>query len=251
METNKIYCMDCLEGLKLLPNNSVDCIITDPPYMISQAGKKISRKSLSSKSWKRDMDIRLDFGEWDNFDSEDTFFKFTESWFSECARVLKPKSWIYIFFDKQKMGYFDLLLSKKYGIKGRTIFVWLKSNPVPSFRKVNWLSASEFVWVGSKGECKLKNFLQQKEMFNYMVTPNKSSYGKTEHPTEKPEIIIEKFIKTSSNKNDVILDPFIGSGTTAVVCNRLGRNFIGFEINQDYIKIANRRLAQKTLNEKR
>lgn len=253
IETNKIICGDCLEVLKTLPDESIDAIITDPPYMISQSGKSIGRKSLSSKSWKREMNIKLDFGVWDNFHSEEEFFNFTESWFKECVRVLKPKGWMYIFFDKQKIGYFDLLLSKKYGMKGRTIFSWLKSNPVPSFRKVNWLSASEFIWVGSKGECRLKNFLQQKEMFNYMITPNKSSYGETKHPTEKPIVLIEKLIKVNSNEGDIILDPFLGSGTTAVACLKLNRDFIGIEKEDEYVKIAEARikpyLEQKQLKE--
>jgi len=242
MKTNKIIQGDCIEEMKKLPDNSVDAIITDPPYMISQKGKSIGRKSLSNKNWKRNMDIKLDFGDWDNYDTEKEFFDFTERWFKECARILKPKGWIYIFFDKQKTGYFDLLLSKKYGIKGRTIFAWIKSNPVPSFRKVNWLSASEFIWVGSKGDCKLKNFLQQKEMHNNITTPNKSSYGKTKHPTEKPLILIEKLVKVNTNEGEIILDPFLGSGTTAVACVKLNRNFIGIEKEEEYIKIAEARI---------
>jgi len=233
---------DCLKVLPKLPDESVDLIIADPPYAISQKGKKISRKSLSSKSWKRDMDIRLDFGEWDNFETEDEFFKFTESWFKECVRVLKQKGWIYIFFDKQKTGYFDLILAPKYKIKSRTIFTWLKTNPCPSFRKVNWLSASEFIWVGSKGSCKLKNFLNQTEMFNYMITPNKSIYGKTEHPTEKPEDLIKKFVLVSSYKGGLVLDPFLGSGTTMKACLELNRNCIGIELNPEYIKLTKKRL---------
>ena len=197
---------------------------------------------MSSKSWKRGMDIRLDFGEWDNFENKDDFFEFTRNWFSECVRVLKPKSWIYVFFDKQKVGYFDLILAPEYGIKGRTIFTWLKTNPYPSFRKVNWLSASEFVWVGSKGSCKLKNFFNQTEMFNYMLTPNKSIYGKTEHPTEKPEELIKKFVLVSTNKRDLVLDPFLGSGTTMKACLELNRNCIGIEIEPEYIQIAKKRL---------
>ena len=233
---------DALRVLKTLPSESIDLVLTDPPYAISQKGKKIDRKSLSSKSWKRDKDIKLDFGEWDNFDNEDEFFRFTEIWFKECVRVLKPKSWIYIFFDKQKIGYFDLILAKKYKITSRTVFTWLKSNPTPSFRKVNWLSASEFIWVGSKGSCKLKNFLNQTEMFNYMITPNKSIYGMTEHPTEKPIDLIKKFILTSSNEKDIVLDPFLGSGTTMLACLELKRSCIGIEINQEYICICKRRL---------
>ena len=244
---NKIIHGDCIEELKKLPDNSVHLVVTDPPYMISQKGKSIGRKSLSSKSWKRNMDVKLDFGEWDNFQSEKEFFQFTELWFKECARVLKEKGWIYIFFDKQKTGYFDLFLSKKYGIKGRNIFAWIKSNPVPSFRKVNWLSASEFVWVGSKGDCKLKNFLQQKEMHNNMTTPNKSSYGKTEHPTEKPLRVIERFIKVNTIKGDLVLDCFGGSGTTALACKQLGRNYIIIEKEEKYIKIIKERLSQEVL----
>ncbi len=239
---NKVVQGDCLELMKKLPDNSVDLIVTDPPYAISQKGNKLSRKSRSSKSWKRSMDIKLDFGEWDHFETDEDFFEFTENWFKECVRVLKPKGWIYVFFDKQKIGYFDLMLAPKYGIKSRTIFAWLKTNPCPSFRKVNWVSASEFVWVGSKGKCKLKNFLKQTEMFNYMLTPNKSIYGKTSHPTEKPESLIKKFILTSSNKGDLILDPFIGSGTTAVACKMLDRNFIGFELSEEYCEIARKRI---------
>lgn len=244
---NEIIHGDCLIELKKLPDESVDFICCDPPYMISQKGKSIGRKSLSSKSWKRNMDVKLDFGKWDQFKDEKEFFDFTESWFKECVRVLKPKGWMYIFFDKQKIGYFDLILGKKYGIKSRTIFAWLKSNPCPSFRKVNWLSASEFVWVGSKGECKLKNFLKQTEMFNYMITPNKSSYGKTIHPTEKPIVLIKKFILVNTNEGDTVLDCFGGSGVVGVACKELKRNFILIEKEKEYINIIKKRLSQEIL----
>lgn len=249
MEINKIHNIDCIEGLKQLGDNSIDLIITDPPYMISQKGNKIIRKNLNSKSMKRNMDIKLDFGAWDNFETEKEFFNFTESWFKECSRVLKPKGWIYIFFSKEKIGYFDLLLSKKYGLKTRTIFTWIKSNPCPSFRKVNYNSGTEFIYVGSKGECKIKNFLKQVEMNNYMITPNKSSYGETEHPTEKPLILIKRFIETSSNINDIVLDCFVGGGTIPLACKQLNRNFIGFEIDKNYFNIANKRLEQSNLKE--
>jgi DNA modification methylase len=124
------------------------------------------------------------------------------------------------------------------------MFVWAKTNPTPSFRKVSWVSATEFVWVGSKGESKVKNFLTQKEMYNYALTPNKSSYGKTEHPTEKPESVIARFVKASSLEGDIVLDPFVGSGTTAVVSKKLSRSYIGIELNPKYIEIANKRINE-------
>jgi len=241
---NRIIQGDALELLKTFPDDSIDLIVTDPPYFISQKGNNISRKNLSSKAHKRNSDIKLDFGEWDHFDDDKAFLEFTENWFKECVRILKPKSWIYIFFDKQKVGYFDLFLAPKYGIKARTIFVWAKTNPVPSFRKVNWISSTEFAWVGSKGESKIKNFLTQKEMYNYALTPNKSAYGKTEHPTEKPESVITRFIKASSSEGDIVLDPFVGSGTTAVVAKKFNRKYIGIENSPTYCKTAEERLRR-------
>jgi len=239
-----LYLDNSLQLLNQIPTESIDLIITDPPYGISQKGKKIGRKSLSSKSMKRNADIKLDFGEWDHFETINNFFNFTEAWFKEGIRALKPQCWIYIFFDKQKLGFFDLLLAPKYEVKPRTVFIWAKSNPAPSFRKVNWLSATEFIWVGSKGKSKLKNFLKHTEMFNYMITPNKSAYGVTNHPTEKPEVLIEKFIKTSSYENEIVLDPFLGSGTTAVISEKLGRRWIGIELNADYCEISKERILK-------
>jgi len=192
---------DALEILKTIPENSIDCLVTDPPYFISQEKKDINRKYLSGK----ENNIKLDFGEWDRYwENENEFFKWTEEWFKEVVRVLKQGAWLYIAFDKNKIGIFDLYLAPKYNIKSRTIFVWCKTNPTPSFRKVNWVSATEFIWVGSKGESKLSNFHKQTEMFNYMLYPNKSSYGKTSHPTEKPLKLFEKFILASTNEGDIV-----------------------------------------------
>jgi len=234
-----IYNGDCLEVMKELPDESIDLIVTDPPYAISQNGKKIKRN--------RESNIKLDFGKWDHFKNDKDFFSFTESWFKEVARCLKDKSWVYIFFNKQKLGYFDLLLAPQFNIKSRCVFVWIKTNPTPSFRKMNWVSATEFIWVGSKGECRIKNFKLQKEMNNYFITNNKSSYGETKHPTEKPLKLLRHLIEINSNLGDTILDPFMGSGTTARACKDLGRRCIGIEISKSYCQITVERLRQEVL----
>ena len=132
--------------------------------------------------------------------------------------------------------------AKEYGVRTRTIFTWHKTNPVPSFRKVNYLSACEFIWIGSKGKFKTFNFKQQKEMHNFYETSNKSCYGKTDHPTEKPISLMRHLLEIHSNKDDIILDPFLGSGTTAVACKELGRRYIGIEISPEYCEIAKRRI---------
>jgi len=249
MKLNKIYCMDCLEGLKKISDNSIDLVVTDPPFNISQDKKELSRKTMNSPMFAKRTSIRLDFGDWDKM-GEEEFKKFTEEWFKECSRVLKEKGWIFIFFSKERTGYFtnpiDGLFIKN-GFKTRTIISWHKTNPVPSFRKVNFLSSCEFCIVGSKGESKIPNFLLQKEMHNFIETSNKSSYGKTKHPTEKPEKLISWLVKIGSKEKDIVLDCFMGSGTTAVACKQLGRNFIGFEKNPEYCKIANKRLSQEVL----
>jgi len=235
---------DCLKVLPKIPDESVDLVVTDPPYNISQENKKLSRKSLSSKLHKRDSDIILDFGEWDRR-TEEEYKVFTERWFKEIVRILKPKSWFLSFFSKERIGYFtDPLdgLFKKYGFKTRTVITWCKSNPTPSFRKVNFLSSTEFIVVGSKGKCKVRNFLEQKHMKNYFITPNSSSWQETEHPTEKPLSLIKWLIRICSNKNDTVLDPFLGSGTTMKACLELRRNCIGIEINPEYIEITKKRL---------
>jgi len=235
---------DALKVLKHLPSESVDLVVTDPPYNISQENKKITRKYLSSKMHKRNSDIILDFGDWDKM-SEVEYKIFTEIWFKEIARILKKKSWFFSFFSKERIGYFtDPIngLFKKYGFKTRTIITWCKTNPTPSFRKINFLSSTEFIVVGSKGGCKVKNFLQQKEMKNYYITSNSSSWQETNHPTEKPIELIKWIIKICSNKNDTVFDPFLGSGTTMKACLELNRNCIGIEINPEYVKIAKKRL---------
>lgn len=237
-----IYQGDCLEIMPLLKNQSIDLVLTDPPYKISIEGSKIKR-TYAHYNWKSRSDIGLDFGKWDrNWKDDKEYFEWVALWLAECYRVMKDGVWIYIFFDKQKTGLFDLMLAPSLGLKSRCIYIWVKTNPVPSFRKVNWNSGTEHIWVGSKGNSKLKNFKYQKYMSNYFLSPNASAYKETEHPTEKPKILLRHLIEVNSNKDDTILDPFMGSGTTGTACVELHRNFIGIEINEKYFNIAKRRI---------
>ena len=128
-------------------------------------------------------------------------------------------------------------------MRPRTVFTWHKTNPVPSFRKVNYLSSCEYAWIGSKGESAWTfNFKQQKQMHNFFETPNKSSYGVTKHPTEKPVSMFEHLIEIHTNPDDLVLDCFMGSGTTGVACKNLCRDFIGIELDDEYFKIASDRI---------
>jgi len=244
-EHGVLLCGDSISVLPMIPPGSADLLITDPPYNISKEGNKIYR-NYTHYHWKSQRDITLDYGEWDRqWNSREEFIEWMAEWFKFIPVILKDKSWLYIFIGKTDTFIFTELLFPKHGIKTKTIFVWIKTNPTPSFRKMTYLSATEFVVVGSKGESKIKNFLLQKEMVNYMMTPNKSIYGETEHPTEKPIQVIARFIRTSSNPGDVIIDPFMGSGTTAITAEMLERKWIGIEINEKYCEIIKNRLKQK------
>jgi len=225
----------------------VDLVLTDPPYNISQDGIQLGRTNMRIGVYRRDMPIKLDFGEWDKMEDKE-YFDFTESWFSECARLAQQGSWLCSFFAKQKTGFFDLLLAPKYGIKAKTILIWLKTNPTPQFRKQNFTSASEFIWCGVKGQGSIPNFGKQTEMGNFFWYPNASVYGETEHSTEKPAHIISQIIGFLSNSNNLILDPFLGSGTTCYCAKKLGRKCIGIEISEEYCHIAATRCSQAVMD---
>jgi len=234
---------DCLEKMKDIPDGSVDLILTDPPYNISKLNDNRDRSKLNSPIMRRSSPLKYDFGDWDNKTREE-FLEFTESWLSECCRILKDGGTIISFFNKEDISFLGWT-SKKFGIRTRTIFSWHKTNPVPSFRKVNYLSACEFLWVGSKGKKSwVFNFKKQKEMHNFFESPNKSSYGKTKHPTEKPLSLIKHLIEIHSNENEMVLDCFMGSGTTGVACVNLNRNFIGIELDENYFEIAKNRIKK-------
>mgnify|MGYP000565403589 CR=1 FL=1 len=98
--------------------------------------------------------------------------------------------------------------------------------------------------MGTKGKSKIKNFQYQKEMKNYYSTANKSIYGQTDHPTEKPVELFEKLVKVNSHEGDIVLDPFMGSGTTAVAALKQNRKFIGFEKDIDYYNISLKRIGK-------
>lgn len=244
-----IYCGDCLEVMKEIPDESIDLVLTDPPYNLSNKVLRefeVDRSKFRSKIMRRNKPLNFHFGEWDERERED-FLDFTEQWLKLLCKKLKEGGTIISFFNKEDISFLGWI-AFNLGIRTRTIFTWCKTNPVPSFRKVNYLSSTEFIWMGSKGAWTTFNFGSQRDMKNYLITPNASSYGETEHTTEKPLSLITRFIKIHSKENDLILDSFLGSGTTLVACKELNRRGIGIEINPKYCDMAVRRLKNMTLN---
>ena len=237
---------DCLEVMKQIPDGSIDFILTDPPYNISKLNDNRDRSKLNSPIMRRKKALNYDFGSWDNMGRKE-FLDFTKSWLLECIRVLKDGGTIISFFNKEDISYLGWT-GQENGVRTRTIFTWHKTNPVPSFRKVNYLSACEYAWIGSKGDKAWTfNFGLQKEMHNFYETCNSSGYKQTEHPTEKPVNMFEHFVKIHTNEGDKVLDPFMGSGTTGVACKHLNRNFVGIELDDKYFEIASDRINGELL----
>lgn len=233
---NKIIHGDCLTVMKDLPSKFVDLVVTDPPYGISKE-MKISRNKNTMKF--KGKDINYNFGEWDNI--EDVLW-FTFNWIDEVDRVLKDDSVFVLFFDRDKINYVADYCKGK-GYKRRNYIYYVKKNPVPQARKINWMSSVEQGIILTKG----------KHHYNYTEGQHKEDWSlpicsgkeRTEHPTQKPLQIFQDVCRWWSFENDIVLDPFLGSGTTAISCMKTKRNFIGIEKEAKYVEIAQRRIDKE------
>ncbi len=239
-KTNKIIQGDCIEEMKKLPENSVDAIITDPPYNWSHKNK-IDRIKMNKKSIKRRKAVSMDFGKWD-YQSDKELMEFTERWIKEGMRILKDTGCFYVFYSKEEIIYLKKAI-EKYGGYWKSEIIWHKTNPVPNFRKRSYTSSIEAIGYAVKNKGKFKfNFKTQKEMHNFLESGICQGKERTKHPTQKPLWIIEHFLEVSTDVGDMVLDPFLGSGTTAIACQKLNRKWIGIEKEEEYVKIAKARI---------
>jgi site-specific DNA-methyltransferase (adenine-specific) len=210
--------MDCLEGLKQLPDGSVDLIVTDPPYGMSFVSNYRKKKY---KPIENDKDL-----------------KWLPSFIEKSYRVLKKNSNIYVFCSKHNISEFIQQIEKLFTVKN--IIVWVKNNTSMGDLKGSYADKTEFVIFACKGKSTLRGF-RGNNVLEFDRTGNKH------HPTEKNVEMIKLFIEKSSDEGGVVLDPFMGSGTTALACKQLRRKYIGFEIDSNYVEIAQKRLSQEVL----
>lgn len=218
MIKNVIYNEDCLEGMKKIPNNSIDLIVTDPPYGMSFISnyRKVQHKSI----------VNDDNLEW------------LSLFLCEIERVLKENTHCYIFCSHHNIETF-ISQSKKY-FTLKNILVWIKNNTGMGDLDNDYAPQYEFILYLSKGKRKL-NGRRDSNILYFNRTNNEF------HPTQKPTNLIRFLINKSSTINQIVLDPFMGCGTTAVACKELGRVYVGFELEESYIKIAKKRLLQNNL----
>lgn len=258
--------IDGLSYLETIKDNSIDLILTDPPYIISKESgmntfyneiKKQEEDKIiiikTEEEWnnyKEKLDISLqtekhkdnylkygsiygkkycvktDYGDWDNNFTIEILEKFIESYYKK----LRNGGTIIIFFDIWKISYLKELL-EKYNFKQIRFIEWIKTNPQPLNSKINYLTnAREIALVAIKKSKPTFNSSYDTGIYNYPLQGGKNRC----HPTQKSLLLFEELIKKHSNENDIVLDTFLGSGTTALACKKLNRKFKGCEISKEY-----------------
>lgn len=223
---------NCFEYIKKIKSNSIDLIITDPPYLISKK-TNFKESDKADKKMKKKYNISMDFGDWDKIEIDWDFL------LSEYYRILKSSGYLIIFYDPWKCNELKLF-SEKNKFKQPRIGMWVKNNPVPINSKINYLSnAIEYFFTFVKKSKPTFNSKYDNGIYNYSICHGKERF---KHPTQKPLKLIKELIKKHSNENDLVLDTFAGTGTTAQACLELNRKYIVIEKDKKYIKIIKKRI---------
>jgi len=226
---NVIYNEDCFIGIKKIPDKSIDLVITDPPYEINNhyAGGNTDLSDNLNKYNQELYESKLTKG-------------YNYKILDELLRVMKKIN-IYIFCNGEQIPFYIdyFMLQRKCKMD---IIIWNKTNALPLFNN-KYLTDKEYcLYFRKGGYCCPQNYDDAKTVFYYPI--NIKDKRKWKHPTIKPELLIRKLIRNSSKENDVILDCFMGSGTTAICCIKENRNFIGFEIDKNFYETSLKRIKE-------
>ena len=258
VELNHVSKMDCIEGMTSLPDNSVDLIIADPPYNLSKGGNWSWDNSVVLKglggNWNKVMES------WDAMPLEE-YWKFTLAWISEAKRILKPSGSMWIFGTYHNIGIINVVC-QMLEIEIINEVVWFKRNSFPNLSGRRLTASHEtLLWCHSGGKKRQyyfdydysKNGVFEsdlikkpgKQMRTVWDVPNNKTkvelkFGK--HPTQKPLRLLERIVGLTSKEGDLMLTPFCGSGSECVAAKIAGRDYIGFEIEDEYVELAEKRL---------
>lgn len=222
LKTNEIYNMDCMEGLKLLDNNSIDLVIIDPPYLLNLNKVK---KPINMNNYANEL-LNLKNG----FD-----LKVLDILIKKMKKIN-----IYIYCSKRQVK--DLLNYFSDKNCNHEILTWHKLNPSPLINN-NYLPDTEYILFFREKGVKVYGNYHTKRKY-YLSLTNKVDKQKYKHPTIKPLELIERHIINSSKEGDLVLDCFCGSGTTLVGAINQNRRYIGFEIDKNYYEIAKKRIEE-------
>lgn len=227
---------DCLDELDKIDGNSIDLILIDPPYIISRESNfKNYSKSANKEIITKYGNHSIDFGDWDKVELDWNLL------FSKFHRILKLGGTLIIFYDIWKSSELkEASINNKF--KQARVCCWNKTNPVPINSKTNYLSnANEYFFSFVKGTKPTFNSEYDNGYYKYPLCHGKERF---QHPTQKPLGLIKEIIEKHSNKGDVILDCFAGTGTTGHAAKISERNFILIEKDETYFEIIKTRIEQ-------
>jgi len=245
---NKITNGNSLEIIKKIPDKTFDLVFADPPYNL-QIGKKLTRPDDSKVNGVND--------KWDQFKNFNDYDNFCKLWLTESKRVLKDNGCIWVigtYHNIFRLGYHI----QNIGFWMLNDVIWKKNNPMPNFRGTRFTNAHEtLIWASKNKKSKytfnyqslkcLNDDLQMRSDWTLPICSGNERIkknGKKVHSTQKPESLLHRILLASTNKDDFVFDPFLGTGTTAVVAKKLGRNYFGIENEKKYFETAKQRLEK-------
>ena len=253
----KILKGDCIRAMNELPEKSIDLIFADPPYNLQLSGTLHRPDSSVVDGVDSDWDK---FGTGDTKESFIAYDIFTREWLTAARRVLKDDGALWVigsYHNIYKVG--SILQDLGFWILND--IVWIKSNPMPNFRGTRFTNAHEtLLWCSKSPKSKYQFNYEAMKISNddtqmrsdwYMPLCTgseriKSRDGRKAHPTQKPEALLYRLMMASTLPDDIVLDPFFGTGTTGAIAKRLGRRFIGIDRDDTYLEIAKQRITNTT-----
>ncbi len=251
----QLFLGDCIEILNKISAESIDMIFADPPYMLSNGGITCHAGKV----------VSVNKGKWDESNGIDEDFKFHQTWINACKRVLKPNGTIWISGTYHSIYACGFALQKA-GFKILNDICWFKPNASPNM-SCRYFTASHETLLWAKKDNNSKHTFNYEAMKNgswsedFIKKPDKQMrsvwaigtpkpsekvFGK--HPTQKPLELLRRIILASTNKEDLILDPFTGSSTTGIMALKLGRKFIGIDLEQEFLDLSIKRFEQQFSN---
>lgn len=239
-----------------IENNSIHLIYADPPYNLSGGKLNLVNNKTGGAFYKVNET-------WDTF-TDDEYIRFSDAWIQAAHNVLVDNGSLYISCTYHSIGAL-LNAAKKCGFILKNIITWGKINAMPSITKRTFTHSTEYVcwfvkgkkWIFNYNELKKLNWKktkdgESKQMRDLIELPIvqgferlKNNNNRALHPTQKPEKLLEIIITASSNVNDIVLDPFSGTGTTCVVAKKFGRKYIGIELDKKYYSASIKRLKNE------
>lgn len=244
---NRLLEQNCIDGLNALPAGTVDMVFADPPYNL-QLGGELHRPNNTRVDGVDDA--------WDQFDDLAAYDAFCRKWLTAARHALKDDGSIWVIGSYHNIFRLGALL-QDMGFWILNDVVWRKTNPMPNFRGRRFTNAHEtLIWAAKSPKSKytfnyqsmkaLNDDLQMRSDWTMPICSGqerlKDASGRKAHPTQKPEALLHRVILASTKPNDLVVDPFMGSGTTGAVAKRLRRRWLGFELDADYAAVARQRI---------